>query len=263
MSRSGVVADPFGERADEYDREFTHSLIGTTMRRAVWDRFAFHFAPGQHVLELNCGTGEDAIHLASQGVSVFATDLSPAMIAIASAKVREQGLQDKIRCECASWDKLDDLPVAEFDGAFSNFGGLNCVERPDLALDALAGRLRPGTHVLLCVMGPWCPWEWIWYLLHRDPARAFRRFRPSVEWHGIHVTYPSLGAMRRWSQRHFTVLRVSAIGVFVPPSYAEGWALRHRKLIQFLNRCERRLEAVPPLPWFADHYLIELRRKSS
>jgi hypothetical protein len=129
-----------------------------------------------------------------------------------------------------------------------------------VALGALARCLHPGTHVLLCVMGPWCPWEWIWYLLHGDPARAFRRFRSSVEWHGVHVSYPSLRTMRRWSMPHFTILRVSAIGVFVPPSYAEAWALRHRKLIHFLDRCERRLEAVPPLPSFADHYLIELRR---
>jgi len=260
MSHFDNSADPFESLAAAYDRQFTNSLIGSTMRRAVWNRFPLHFAPGQRVLELNCGTGEDAVFLARQGVSVLATDASRSMIDIASAKVRQHVLEDKIRCECMGWDELDTLPVAEFDGAFSNFGGLNCVKHAQESLNALARRLRPHAHVLLCVMGPWCPWEWIWYLLHGDPARAFRRFRSSVQWRGIHVSYPSLRTMRWWAKPHFTVLRVSAIGVFVPPSYTEAWALRHARLIRFLNRCERRFEAVPPLPWFADHYVIELSR---
>jgi SAM-dependent methyltransferase len=263
MSHSKGDTDPFGELAAGYDRDFTNSLIGSTMRRAVWKRFPFHFSPGQHVLELNCGTGEDAVYLARQGVSVYATDASRGMVDIAAAKVRQHGLEDNIRCECMGWENLDNLPTAEFDGAFSNFGGLNCVEHANVSMDALARRLRPGAHVLLCVMGPWCPWEWIWYLLHGNPARAFRRFRSSVEWHGIRVSYPSVRTMRRWLIPHFTVLRVSAIGVFVPPTYAETWALRHRKLIQLLDRCERQLETVPPLPWFADHYLIEMRRSQT
>ncbi|HEY1938431.1 MAG TPA: class I SAM-dependent methyltransferase [Candidatus Angelobacter sp.] len=260
MSHFDTNADPFEKLAADYDRQFTSSFIGSTMRRAVWKRFPLHFTPGQRILELNCGTGEDAVFLARQGVSVLATDASRSMIDIASAKVRQHGLEDRIRCECMGWDELDNLSVAEFDGAFSNFGGLNCVKHADKALDALARRLRPHAHVLLCVMGPWCPWEWIWYLVHGDPARAFRRFRSPVQWRGIHVSYPSLQTMRWWAKSHFTILRVSAIGVFVPPSYTETWALRHARLIQFLNRCERRLEAVPPLPWFADHYVIELSR---
>ena len=260
MSSAEKAADAFDEFAADYDREFTNSLIGSRMRRAVWNRFPLHFAAGQRILELNCGTGEDAVYLARQGVSVFATDVSRGMIDFAALKARRHGLGDKIHFERLGWGDLDDLPLAEFDGALSNFGGLNCVEHADSALAALARRLRPGAHVLLCVMGPWCPWEWIWYLLHGDPGRAFRRFRSPVEWRGIRVSYPSLPAMRRWLRPDFAILRVGAIGTLLPPSYAEAWALRHRKLVGFLDGCERRLEALPPLPWFADHYLMELRR---
>ena len=54
-----------------------------------------------------------------------------------------------------------------FDGALSNFGGLNCVD------DLGVRRLRPGLGgaargvALLCVMGPVVPWEWGWFLLPR------------------------------------------------------------------------------------------------
>jgi len=56
------------------------------------------------------------------------------------------------------------------------------------------------------------------------------------------------------------VRRVAALGALLPPSYAESWAGRHPRLIARLDLWERRLETVPPLPWLADHYLMELER---
>ena len=45
------------------------------MRAAVWARCAARFRPGFRILEMNCGTGEDARWLASQGMQVLATDI--------------------------------------------------------------------------------------------------------------------------------------------------------------------------------------------
>jgi hypothetical protein len=55
--------------------------------------------------------------------------------------------------------------------------------------------------------------------------------------------------------------RVAALGALLPPPYAEAWAARHPKLVEKLDRWERRWETVPPLPWLADHYLMELERR--
>ena len=46
---------------------------------------------GERVLELNCGTGEDAVHLARRGVRVLATDNSPRMLAAARSKIARAG----------------------------------------------------------------------------------------------------------------------------------------------------------------------------
>ena len=59
-------AAPFDGLAADYDRSFTASAIGQRMRAAVWRRMDAAFGPGDHVLELNCGTGEDAVYLVTQ-----------------------------------------------------------------------------------------------------------------------------------------------------------------------------------------------------
>jgi SAM-dependent methyltransferase len=299
-SRFSVLGSPFDAMAADYDRSFTESQIGALMRQAVWRRLDARFRPGDRVLELNCGTGEDAVYLARRGVRVLATDIAPAMLEVARAKVARAGLEDLVEMRQLAIEELaatrdtrhetrdtrhetwgdspvsglrslvsglwsPGLPVSRsdpFDGALSNFGGLNCVADVRGVADGLANCLRPGGWALLCVMGPLVPWEWAWYLRRGQPAKAFRRLRRGgVVWRGLTIRYPSIGAVRRAFAPAFRLRRVSAVGALVPPSYAESWALRRGRLLERLGRWERRLAAWPPLPWLADHYLLELERQ--
>ena len=52
-----------------------------------------------------------------------------------------------------------------------------------------------------------------------------------------------------------------AVTALLPPTEWKAWASRHPRLLAALARWERRLETVPPLPWLADHYLLELERR--
>jgi hypothetical protein len=159
--------------------------------------------------------------------------------------------------------RIEDLHhlAGPFDGVLSNFGGLNCVaDLPAVARD-LAGLLRPGARAVLGVMGPLVPSEWGWFLIHGQPRKAFRRLQHGgAEWRGLTIRYPPPGQMRRAFSPWFVQSRLSAVGALVPPSYAETWAGRHPHLLALLDRCERGFETSPPLPWLADHYLIELER---
>jgi len=213
-------------------------------------------------------------------VQVVATDASQVMVETARRKVATAGLEDLIEVHQMDLEQLPPLPVdgwemgeggrggevgrgaGPFDGAFSDFGGLNCVADLRAVAEALARRLRPGAPVLLCVMGPFVPWEWIWYLGQGDPGRAFRRLRPGgVAWRGMTVRYPSIRSLRRAFAPEFRTLRAGAVGALLPPTYIKEWGERHPRLLAALARWERRLERVPPLPWLADHYLIELERR--
>jgi ubiquinone/menaquinone biosynthesis C-methylase UbiE len=249
----------FDAIAGTYDQTFTSFSIASHMRRAVWRRADSAFPSGSVVLEMNCGTGEDAVHLAARGVRVRATDISPEMVRVAAEKVTAGGVSDLVDISQLAWEELDSLGEACFDGALSDFGGLNCVRDLRSAARALARRLRPGSPVLLCVMGPVAVWEWIWFGAHLEFSKAVRRLRGDPRWRGIPLYYPSPGSLSRAFSCGFRVKRVSALGLLLPPCL-ESIAPRWPRVIDALNRCERLCEAVPPLAWISDHYLLELER---
>jgi ubiquinone/menaquinone biosynthesis C-methylase UbiE len=178
---SSTVLDkrsPFDALAADYDRSFTHSAIGRAQRHAVWKVAQRVFQPGTRILELNCGTGVDAVYLARLGLKVTALDNSSQMIAVAQDRVRRERCQGSIRLMHWAIEDLDQLPAeAPYDGAFSNFGGLNCV--PDLQRFGcdLARRLKPGSPVLLCPMGRYCIWEFFYYSLRWQFHKAVRRLK--------------------------------------------------------------------------------------
>ncbi|MGH7507424.1 MAG: SAM-dependent methyltransferase, partial [Longimicrobiales bacterium] len=183
-----TAAAVFDGLAADYDARFTGSTIGCLLRSAVWRRLEAHFPSGTHVLELGCGTGEDAVHLAEVGVRVLATDAAPAMLDAASRKARSHGVADRVAFASLALESLgagsagrappEVERAAPFDGAFSNFGALNCVLDLTPIAAALAALLPAGAPVVLTIMGPLCAWEWAWFLARARPATALRRLRP-------------------------------------------------------------------------------------
>jgi SAM-dependent methyltransferase len=252
----------FDALAAGYDADFSSGVLGRRLRDAVWRRLDAVFAAGDRVLDLGCGTAEDAVHLARRGVEVMAVDGSAAMVAAARAKVEDAGLAAMIDVRRTSIEALG-VREGSFDGVLSNFGALNCVADLAAVAEAVAGAVRPRGRAVLCVMGPLVPWEWLGFLLRGRPRTAFRRLRRGgVPWRGVTVRYPSIRTLRR-TFADFRLTRSAAVGALLPPSYAEPWAAARPRLIGGLDRCERRLETCFPLPWLADHYLVELERLGS
>jgi ubiquinone/menaquinone biosynthesis C-methylase UbiE len=265
-TQNSALKTPFDAMAADYDASFTRSLIGERMRHAVWQRLDSHFHQGDSVLELGCGTGEDAIYLAQRGVQVLATDVSEGMLTVARAKAAAAGLDHLITVKQmpieALAHPLAHPPAHPLNGLLSNFGALNCVENLPTIAAGMARLLQPGGVALLCVMGPLVPWEWAWYFGRGQSRKALRRLRAGgTPWRGLTIRYPSISAVQRAFRPYFHTRRVAAIGAFVPPSYVESWAKTHPATIHALDRLERRFETTWPLPWLADHYFIELQSR--
>jgi len=259
---NGASDSPFDDLAAKYDEDFTGTLVGRLMRDAVWRRLDAVFPPGGRILDLGCGTGEDAIHLARRGHDVHAVDGSEAMVRLTREKVHDAALKPRVRVSQLDIEHLEGLGTDVYDGVLSNFGALNCVQNLSSVSTELAGRTVRGASVVLCLMGPTVPWEWVWYLARANPSKAFRRLRSGgVAWRGIQIRYPSIAQVRATFASDFEAMRVAALGALVPPAYAEPILPWLRTFIESLARLERVLETVPPLPWLADHYLLELRRR--
>ena len=221
------AASPFDALAASYDDAFTTTPLGRTLRRRVFRHLDAAFAPGSRVLEIGCGTGEDAVHLAGRGVAVAATDASAKMVAVARRKVEARRLGALVTVEEVPAEALGarlEALGAPFDGAFSSFGALNCVA--DLAAlgATLARAVAPGVPLVLVVMGPVVPWEWGLHLARLAPGKAFRRLRPGgVAWRGVTVRYPWPCALDAALGPGFRRTGLSALGALLPPSEAEAW----------------------------------------
>jgi len=253
------IPTAFDSLANDYDQTFTATELGRRHREAVWRRADRHFKPGMRVLDLGCGTGEDACHLAARGVSVLGIDGSEAMVAESSRKLAARGLTE--RASARHLSIADVTPaLGRFDGALSNFGAVNCLPLEDVRR-ALAATVTPSGTAILVVMGPLAVWEWVWFMAHGRPRAALRRVPArGVRWRGLTIHYPSAQRLAAAMRPDFTLRRVAGIGTLVPPTFADEWALHHPQLVDRLDRLERRLETRWAITAFADHYIAEFER---
>ncbi|MBP7687644.1 MAG: methyltransferase domain-containing protein [Thermoflexales bacterium] len=255
----------FDAVATEYDRDFTATPLARLLREQVWARLGAHFQAGDYVLELNCGTGEDALWLAQRGVQVTATDVSTAMLNVTERKARDCGVSDLIETSVLDLTAPFALQAVKLDGAFSNFGGLNCVNDLQPLAAFLANRIKPRGQLILVPMNRWCAWEIVWHLLHRQFRTAFRRLRrdgveANVGRDTVHVWYPSIRILRQTFAPHFQLRRVIGLGVWLPPSYLEPVITKRPTLFRRLQRCDQLTRNRWPFSHIADHVILEFER---
>jgi ubiquinone/menaquinone biosynthesis C-methylase UbiE len=251
--------------ATTYEQKFSGTTLGRIRREVVWRELEQIFHPGQRILELSCGTGIDAVFLARRGVAVLACDLSPRMIALAQQHAANQQLSQPPDFRVLANEHLSTLqPESPFDGAFSNFSGLNCVD--DLAeVAATLGRLlRPAARLLVCMMGRFVPLEMLWFLAQGKPGRAFYRLlnprSHDVATTGLVIRRPTVAQIARQMQPAFRLLRWKGIGIVVPPSYAEPLAIGFPRLVSRLAGIDRRLGPLPVFRNLADCVVMEFER---
>lgn len=74
----------------------------------AYDRLASFIEPGQHVLDIGCGTGALTLRAAQRGAKVKGIDINPQMLEIATQNVKHAGLTESV--------ELAEMGVAELDG---------------------------------------------------------------------------------------------------------------------------------------------------
>ena len=147
LDKSGrAIQDMFAGVAPRYD--LLNHLLSANLD-VVWRRraaAALGMAPGSDVLDLCCGTGDQALALLRRGARVAAADFCLPMLALARRKFRKTGPP---RPAPLAADALAlPFPPRRFQGATVSFGLRNVADL-DAALHQLAGVLRPGGRLVV------------------------------------------------------------------------------------------------------------------
>ncbi len=257
----------FSAQAPVFDTIDAENGLITWMRRRIQAEVMRFARTGDLMLELNCGTGIDALHFARQGLRVHATDNAPGMLAELRRKIGAEGLKDCITTERCSFNQLENLGAdMGYDYVFSDFGGLNCTDRLDKVLADIDRLLKPGGRMTLVIMPRVCLWELA--MVFRGYFRtAFRRLRrggapAQVEGIPFQCYYYDPSFVIRALGPGYRVLSLKGLSVVVPPPFIEGFAESRPRLLSRLEAWEDRLCSRPPFNRWGDHYAITLEKAS-
>jgi ubiquinone/menaquinone biosynthesis C-methylase UbiE len=258
-----VIAEAFSRTAEKYDAFAEDHPHLSRMREKVYAHIARLAAPGASILELNCGTGTDAVRLAGMGYRVHATDIAPGMLARLEEKAARLGLEGRITRQTCAFFELDKVSGGPYDVVFSNLGGLNCT--PDLP--GVAARLprvlKPGGIAIFVLMPRVCLWE-IATVFAGQFRLAFRRFaRGGTQAHleGLYfpVYYFHPREAERSFGRDFSRLALEGLSVITPTAESKNLARRWPRLYSALAWLDDRL--APRWPWrgWGDFYILSMR----
>lgn len=262
-----LTAKAFSRQSLVFDELYAENTIVAYKRERVRDHLKALLKPGSHILELNCGTGQDALFLAKNGHRVHATDISSGMLDQLMRKISNTESAASISTECCSFTNLNQLKQkGQYDHVFSNFGGLNCTDELDAVLHSLGPVVKSGGTVTLVVISSFCIWETL--LLARGKWKtATRRWfakngaKAHVEGTLFKCWYYSPSYVIKHMEPHFEPLAVEGLCIAVPPSYLEGFAEKHSRLYRFLLAVERRIKNYSPWKRWGDYYIISLKKK--
>jgi SAM-dependent methyltransferase len=244
---------PFDSIAASYDATFGVSPAGRLFRFRLAERVVAGAKVRARVLDLGCGTGEDALWLASQGFAVHGVDESQGMIHAAQAKASRFDSSATFECRGIETLKPSD---SGYDVVISNFGALNCL--PLATWSAIVPRLlKPSGRALVVLMGRKPLPEG----LRRGFAEADRGMAADVPLGDsrIQVHYARPGEVCEALEKTSVVEGIEPLGFLVPgPGYA-SFPRRYPMAFAALAMAESVLRTVPIFRGRGDHTLYEFR----
>jgi SAM-dependent methyltransferase len=262
-----TISEAFSRTAARYDAFAEDHPHLTRMRNKVYDHIERYVPAGASILELNAGSGTDAVALAQRGYRVHATDVSPGMLERARDKVKQLGLGEQVTVEELSFLDLDSASAKlrvkmPYDAIFSDLGGLNCV--PDLrpVIKSLPALLRNGGLVTWVLMPPICLWEI--GTVFTQGRQAFRRLahggtRAHLEGLFFQVYYFTPRQVIDWFGNDFECLSIEGLSVITPTAESKNFAKRYSRLYGMLCWLDDRL--APHRPWrgWGDFFIATFR----
>lgn len=258
-----AVNRAFSNQSAGYDTYDVSNAILQWMRDRVRKHVLQNLKPGNRLLELNAGTGLDALFFVGNGCTVHATDLSDGMINQIKQKVDKYGLADKLSVSQCSYTNLHSFPDEGFDYIFSNFGGLNCIPDLSIVIKSFQRLLRPGGFVTFVIMPPVCPWE-IATVLKGNFKSAFRRFNKAgamAHLEGEYFTtyyFTPTNVLQKFG-KDFKKINLEGLASISPPPHADTFSVRFPRLYKTLTTLDEKVCHLSPFNRWADHFILTVQ----
>ena len=263
-----LAAEAFSRQAGVFDEQYAGDTIIQYKRKRVRTHVEQYLPrTGAHILELNAGTGEDALYFASKGHYVHATDIAIGMQERLREKVEQANMSHRVTTAVCSFTDLAQLQQrGPYDLVFSNFAGLNCTDRLDAVLQELSPLLKPGGLITLVILPKFCLWETLLVFKGKFKTATRRLFSSNgvlshVEGAYFKCWYYSPGYIMRRLKKDFELERIEGLCTLVPPSYMEQFAEKHPRVYASLVEKENRWRGKWPWRVIGDYYIITMRKK--
>ena len=259
------TSSAFDTIAQSYDKMFEQNTITQQIRPLITKSLLSHFTAGDHVLELNCGTGTDAIALAEYGIRITAIDSSPVMIDRAESKIRQKRFGEMIETKVMGFEQLNELVDVGFDGAFSNFGGFNCIPNVEHVAHDLAALIKPRGSFIACIINKVSLWEITSFFARGKFSKAFRRLRNNgclvrVGNSIVQTWYYTPEEFTAMISPWFSVEKIYGINIFSPLPNSTAFVQRHPRLTSALLNVDNNIRTLFPFYGLGDHFVIAARR---
>jgi 2-polyprenyl-3-methyl-5-hydroxy-6-metoxy-1,4-benzoquinol methylase len=259
--------DAFDSVAADYDGPRGNNALIQDMRSEMWRILDATFAPASRLMDLGCGTGLDAVRMARLGHHVTATDWSQRMVDRTRQRAEHEQLTNSVQTIAVGSHELFRIQGhAQFDGAYSNLGALNCVPNLSEMAEQCARLLKPRAALVFSVIGRICPWEIGYYTLRRNWKRLRVRFAPAMVPVGMNkrvvwTSYYSPREFYRAFERQFILQRWRGLCVLAPPPYMTQMKEKHIRLYERLWRLDRRAAGWPVLRNLGDHFVMVMTKR--
>jgi ubiquinone/menaquinone biosynthesis C-methylase UbiE len=257
--------EAFDSAALTYDEDESSNAILKWMRDVVHEIYLNNFKQGDELLELNAGTGTDALFLASHGIKVLAADISDKMIEIIRKKVKNQNAENLVETKVCSFDEIDTINRRNFDGVISNFGGLNCINDFSKLSTDISFKLKSGGKFIAVVMNRYCPWEILYYSTRFDFKNVFRRSNKegidaALGKEFVKTYYFTPGQFAGFFEKQFKVKKIYTLGLFTPPPFLIGIYNKINLIVKMFMKTDETLKGVFPFNRTGDHFIIIMEK---
>ena len=257
-----LPVDALEKYAEEYRRNLylPHFLRA---REVVISYLLDRVNPGSRILDINCGTGIDAIQLGRHGYEVIGVDISSAMISIAREEITRARISGLVKVEVADYRSLPEFGQ-KFDAVLSNFGGINFAMNLRPIFRSVAANLNHKGIFLVNTVNRLCLAEIMIFMLKGKLSKAMRRIisrRARIGGRYVELYYHSKRTfISEANLAGFKLIDSFGLNIFAPPLWANDFFEFHKKFATFLEKIDNKARRIVLIRSLGDFMILVFQK---